>query len=201
MQWVCADLVTREISVAYRQTRQLNDLSSAIIELTGGIKPKVSLPPDVDNDGVAPALLEDPAEESHIVWLAKRIVEIEGLVRQFPSIAIFVPSEAQVQPVAQALNSALQEQNCRVVPCPNGQVVGHQNEVRVFDVQHIKGLEFEAVFFVDLDILADEKTDLFSSYLYVGATRAATYLGVTCRKALPSILKPIRNSFVSDWRS
>ena len=201
MQWACADLVTREISVAYRQTRQLNDLSSAIIELSGGIKPKVSLPPDVDNDGVAPALLEDPAEESHIVWLAKRIVEIEGLVRQFPSIAIFVPSEAQVQPVAQALNSALQEQNFRVVPCPNGQVVGHQNEVRVFDVQHIKGLEFEAVFFVDLDILADEKTDLFSGYLYVGATRAATYLGITCRKALPSILKPIRNSFVSDWRS
>jgi hypothetical protein len=56
MRWVCADLATREISVAYRQTRQLNDLSSAIIALTGGIKPKVSLPPDVDNDGIAPAL-------------------------------------------------------------------------------------------------------------------------------------------------
>jgi hypothetical protein len=53
------------------------------------------------------------------------------------------------QPVAGALNSALQEQNFRVVPFPNGQVVGHQNEIRVFDVQHIKGLEFEAVFFVD----------------------------------------------------
>ncbi len=34
--------------------------------------------------------------------VSQRIVEIdEGLVRQFPSIAIFVPSEAQVQPVAQ----------------------------------------------------------------------------------------------------
>ena len=200
MKWVCPDLSTREISVAYRQTRQLNDLSSAIIELTGGIKPKVSLPPDVDNDGVAPALLENPAEEMHIGWLAKRIVEIESLVLQFPSIAIFVPSEAQVQPVAQALNSALQEQNFRVVPCPNGQVVGHQNEIRVFDVQHIKGLEFEAVFFVDLDILADERADLFPGYLYVGSTRAATYLGLTCRKALPSVLNPIRQTFVSQWQ-
>lgn len=199
MRWFCADLVCREINVAYRQTRQLNDLSSAIIELTGGIKPKVSLPPDVDNNGVAPALLENSAQESDIKWLAKRILEIEGLVRQLPSIAIFVPSEAKVQPVAEALNRELQEQNFRVVPCPNGQVVGHHNEIRVFDVQHIKGLEFEAVFFVDLDILADEKADLFSGYLYVGATRAATYLGVTCQKALPSVLRPIRNNFVSDW--
>jgi DNA helicase IV len=200
MRWVCTDMMTREVSVAYRQTRQLNDLSSAIIELTGGIKPKVSLPPDVDNDGAAPALLDKTTGESNIDWLAKRIVEIESLVRQFPSIAIFVPSEAQVQPLAEALNSALEEQNFRVVPCPNGQVVGHQNEIRVFDVQHIKGLEFEAVFFVDLDVLADEKADLFPGYLYVGSTRAATYLGITCRKALPSILKPIRNSFVSGWQ-
>jgi DNA helicase IV len=158
------------------------------------------LPPDVDNDGVAPSLLEDSAHKPYIEWLGKRIVEIESLVRQFPSIAIFVPSEVQVQPVAEALNRELQEQNFRIVPCPNGQVVGHHNEIRVFDIQYIKGLEFEAVFFVDLDILAEEKTDLFPGYLYVGSTRAATYLGVTCRKALPSILQPIRNAFVSDWQ-
>ena len=200
MTWACADLVTREVTVAYRQTRQLNELCTAIIELTGGIKPTISLPSDVDNDGVAPALLEDSAHKPYIEWLAKRIVEIESLVRQFPSIAIFVPSEAQVQPVAEALNRELQEQNFRVVPCPNGQVVGHHNEIRVFDIQYIKGLEFEAVFFVDLDILAEEKTDLFPGYLYVGSTRAATYLGVTCRKALPSILQPIRKAFVSDWQ-
>ena len=200
MRWSCADIMIREVNVAYRQTRQLNNLSSAIVELTGGIKPKASLPPNVDNEGVAPALLDRSTERSNIDWLAKRIVEIESLVQQFPSIAIFVPSEAQVQPLAESLNAALEEQNFRVVPCPNGQVVGHQNEIRVFDVQHIKGLEFEAVFFVDLDVLADEKGDLFPGYLYVGSTRAATYLGITCRKALPSILKPIRNSFVSDWQ-
>jgi hypothetical protein len=201
MRWVCADLMTREVSVAYRQTRQLNDFSSAIIDLTGGIKREISLPPDIDNNGVAPALLENSTGGSHINWLARRIVEIEALVRQFPSIAVFVPSEAQVQPVAQALNRALEEQNFRVVPCPNGQVVGHQNEIRVFDVQHIKGLEFEAVFFVDLDTLADERADLFPGYLYVGSTRAATYLGVTCRKVLPSILNPIRDIFVPGWQS
>ena len=83
----------------------------------------------------------------------------------------------------------------------NGQVVGHQNEVRVFDVQHIKGLEFEAVFFVDLDQLPEQKADLFPSYLYVGSTRAATYLGITCRMSLPPLLRPIKSSFTSHWKS
>jgi hypothetical protein len=94
----------------------------------------------------------------------------------------------------------LQDENFRVVACPNGQVVGHQNEIRVLDVQHIKGLEFEAVFFVDLDVLADERADLFPGYPYVGSTRAATYSGVTCRKALPSILKPIREILYQTGR-
>ena len=150
MRRVCADLVTRESVLLIRKTRQLYDLSSAMIDSTGEIKPKASLPPDGDNDGVAPALLEDSSRKSHMDWLAKRIVEIERFVRQFPSVAIFVSSEAEVQPLAHALNSELQEQNFCVVPCPHGQVVGHQNEIRVLDVQHIKGPELEAVFFADL---------------------------------------------------
>lgn len=146
-------------------------------------------------------MVENATGTGTIDWLAKRIIEVESLVRQLPSIAIFVPSETQVQPLAQALNNALQEQNIRVVPCPNGQVVGHQNEVRVFDVQHIKGLEFEAVFFVDLDQLAEQTADLFPSYLYVGSTRAATYLGITCSTSLPLLLRPIMSSFTSHWKS
>lgn len=199
MRWVCTDLQTREVAIAYRQSRQLNDLSSAIIQLIGRTKPKISLPPQVENDGVAPALIENASESGRIEWLANRIVEIERLVRQLPSVAILVPSEAEVQPVATALNGALQEQNLRVVACPNGQVVGQQNEIRVFDVQHIKGLEFEAVFFVDLDRLAAEKADLFPSYLYVGSTRTATYLGITCRRSLPVLMAPIAKTFVQRW--
>lgn len=201
MLWVCADLRSREIAIAYRQSRQLNDFSLAIIDLTGGAKPKVSLPSEVDNDGVSPVLLENASESGRINWLAKRIMEIEGVVRPLPSVAIFVPSEAEVLPLASALNQELQEQNLRVVPCPNGQVVGHQNEIRVFDIQHIKGLEFEAVFFIDLDLLAAEKADLFPSYLYVGSTRAATYLGITCRRSLPALMAPIAKTFVTKWES
>lgn len=41
-----------------------------------------------------------------------------------------------------------------VVPCYEGQFAGQNNDIRVFDIQHIKGLEFEAVFFVGVGDLA-----------------------------------------------
>ena len=66
-------------------------------------------------------------------------------------------------------------------------------------MQHIKGLEFEAVFFANLDRLAEKNADLFPGYLYVGSTRAATDLGITCEKSLPNVLAPTRKSFVSSW--
>ena len=83
---------------------------------------------------------------------------------------------------------------------PNGQVMGLESDVRIFDVQHIKGLEFEAVFFVGIDRLAQNYPDVFDKYLYVGATRAATYLGLTCNLELPPGVAALEDLFDEDWR-
>ena len=77
---------------------------------------------------------------------------------------------------------------------------GRDSAVRVFNVEHIKGLEFEAVFFVAIDRLATSYPDLFDKYLYVGATRAATYLGMTCEGELPAGMAELEERFVADWR-
>jgi DNA helicase IV len=79
--------------------------------------------------------------------------------------------------------------------------MGKENDVRVFDIQHIKGLEFEAVFFVGVDRLASSQPELFDKYLYVGTTRAATYLGMTCDGSLPTALEPLRGMFAEHWMS
>jgi DNA helicase IV len=71
--------------------------------------------------------------------------------------------------------------------------------VRVFDVQHIKGLEFEAVFFVGADLLAENIPELFDKYLYVGATRAATFFGITCHNTAPKLINNLRSSFQQSW--
>ena len=67
-------------------------------------------------------------------------------------------------------------------------------------IQHIKGLEFEAVFFIGIDQLAELHPALFDKYLYVGTTRAATYLGVTCEGSLPSAIESLRAHFRQDWQ-
>ncbi|GMU69043.1 MAG: hypothetical protein AMXMBFR37_13750 [Steroidobacteraceae bacterium] len=202
LNWVFADLDIKEITVSYRQSKQLNDLARAMIRAVGGTEQNASLPAHVDSVGVAPALLEHAAEMPVIIsWLANRIREIERFVGQLPSTAIFVNSESDVAPLAEALNAALTEHNIQVIACREGQAVGQESNVRVFDIQHIKGLEFEAVFFIGIDQLAALHPSLFDKYLYVGTTRAATYLGVTCDGALPPVIEELRPLFGQHWQT
>ena len=201
LKWVFADFDIREINISYRQSKQLNELARSMIYAVGGVEQDVTLPEHVDSEGVKPALLEHAAETSVVIrWLADRVLEIERFVGQLPSTAIFVNSEDDVPRLAGELNDALAEHNVQVIACHEGQSVGHESNVRVFDVQHIKGLEFEAVFFVGIDKLAAQQPELFDKYLYVGTTRAATYLGVTCEKTLPETIEALRPLFAPDWR-
>lgn len=201
IKWVFPEIEIKEIAVAYRQSRHLNELTKALIKVVGGTDSDVVLPQHMDNEGVPPLLAEGLTDISDLVaWLAERIQEIESVLEQLPCIAILVNSEEDVQKVASALDSVLMNVNIRVVACPDGRVMGQGNDVRVFDVQHIKGFEFEAVFFVGIDQLAIRHPGLFDKYLYVGSTRAATYLGMTCVGQLPPAIAELRPMFAESWR-
>jgi len=62
---------------------------------------------------------------------------------------------------------------------------GDAQDVRMFNEQHINGLEFEAVFFLSVDRPAERCRLLFDRYLLVGVSRAARYLGITCESSNP----------------
>jgi len=94
-----------------------------------------------------------------------------------------------------AAHPILAKRTIPIVGCKEGHIAGDAREVRVFDVQHIKGLEFEAVFFVGIDGLAQRIPELFHRFFYVGVTRAATYLGLTCVGVLPERLQAVRSHF------
>lgn len=200
MKWVLPDIDNRSVSIAYRQSKKLHALARQLVALGGDSAAEVALSDFANNEGVSPVLgtaMNDLAGTSR--WLADRIIEIEEGVRELPSIAVLVNSEADVRPIADALGEALLDNNIRVVPCPDGQVRGREGAVRVFNVEHIKGLEFEAVFFVGVDTLAANLPDLFDKYLYVGATRAASYLGLTCAGFLPNQVKHLEPLFEQKW--
>lgn len=116
------------------------------------------------------------------------------------SIAVLVNRKCQLQTLFDALNEALEDQAIRAVAYPKGQAIGPENDVRIFEVQNIKGLGFETIFFVDIDELACREPGLFERYIYVGAIRAATFRGLTCSgKARPGSMGPVSQLLHESW--
>ena len=160
-------------------------------------------PPDhFDNVGVEPVIGRSLSTlENQARWLSERIREIDKFTDgSLPTIAVLVSDSSALEPLAQALSAELEDMNIRAVDCPKGMVKGQVGDVRIFEVEHIKGLEFEAVFFMDIDGLHDREPELFDRYIYVGATRAATFLGLGCRgSGLPGRLDEVEESLAERW--
>lgn len=201
--WSSPGIESKTIKTVYRQSRLLNEFSNSLLEVFNGDRSAGgSVPEHILHDGVAPVLAEDLLHSDDIgTWLFDRIAELERMIGDdaMPSIAVLVNSEEQVGPVAEAMNVLLEEINREALPCRDGQALGQLSQIRVFDVRHIKGLEFEAVFFVGIDDLAESLPELFEKYLYVGATRAATYFGAICHGKLPAAMEPLREQFAKSW--
>ena len=201
MKWAVPNIAEKKVSIPYRQSRKLHDFAKAIIGISDDNIDDAELPEYENNEGFSPVLATQMFEVSEIAnWLSQRIREIEQSIKSLPSIAIFVNSRGEVEVMADALEKTLADQHISVIACGEGHTRGSESAVRVFNIEHIKGLEFEAVFFVKVDKLAEYKPTLFNKYLYVGATRAATYLGITCEQDLPPMMEKLRELFGQDWR-
>ena len=149
----------RKIDIGYRQSQRLRGLSDALAELLmPGSNAKTKAPRGSEEADVRPILGENLANGELARWLAARIDEVEQAVGRLPSIAVFVDGDDLIDPLVASTRDLLAERNIPLVGCKEGHVVGDAREVRVFDIKHIKGLEFEAVFFVGIDRLAARNT-------------------------------------------
>lgn len=198
LAWASGAIKPTQINLVYRQSRTLNAFAGELLRLMGGdISAHGELPEGSTHDGVCPALLEHAGPNS-ASWIAQRIMEVERTVKEMPTVAVLVNRAEDVEPMAEQLTAHLEAINLRAVACDE-RSLGEGTDVRVFEIRHIKGLEFEAVFFVDVDRLAESKPELFDRYLYVGATRAATYLGMVCADRLPGRMDELRAMFCDRW--
>lgn len=194
----------KHISIPYRQTKSLYKFSQMVLDLVGGSARESGHQENTHaNEGFKPVLGENLKDQQISSWIVDRIIEIEKILEgNIPSIAVLVPSEDYVARIARGIKEGIDQKTSALVQaCHEGQTVGDGRAIRVFDIKHIKGLEFEAAFFVSLDRLAVSCPDLIGNYLYVGATRAAQFLGVTCENELPLTYgKILGEEFVADWR-
>ncbi len=195
------NLDIREVKQCYRQSPRLITLTNELAKLQG-FEERWTEAPDSEFPDYAPLCVEDISGDALAVWLSGRIVEIERAVGHLPSIAVFVDGDERIDPLVEGVSRYLQDHGLRIVGCKEGRIVGAAQEVRVFDVKHVKGLEFEAVFFVGIDQLALRVPELFDRYLYVAISRAATYLGVTNEGRLPQRLENLRSHFsTATWHA
>jgi hypothetical protein len=196
MEAVCRPYQSCQLNVSYRQTERLFRIARDLYKHATGLEPTFK--------SAYPQRLEDPPavcfksnkDAPAPQWLVDRICEIFTLGNNhLPTTAILVPTPADVEPLKALLHPLLHTNGIELDASQGGQNLGDSARVRIFPVEHIKGLEFEAVFYVGLDRMAEIHKDLIDKYVYVGLSRARSFLGVTYERLFPVRLKPIEHHF------
>lgn len=202
LQFAAPGLEVRSVMIDYRQSPVLAGFARRVSELLASSDESPMGVPHYEAELEAPPpLLKEQLGALEVAsWVATRIREIERALGFVPAIALFVGREVDIDPITEALRAALEPDHIGVRACRDGRDVGHEQEIRVFSVEHIKGLEFEAVFVVAVDEMERQDPDLFVQRLYVGATRATRYLAITSQGVLPSALLPLAATYgATSW--
>ena len=190
------------LKLSYRQSARLLTIAAELYRKFVAEPPPFESAYAEDPTDPAPLLVHATDANATADWLTARILEIYRYNReQLPSIAIFVATEADVAQVHDLIAPRLLDHAIDTDACFGGKVLGTQAKVRIFNVKYIKGLEFEAVFFLSIDDMARNEPGLTDKYLYVGLTRARNFLAVSYREKFPSSIEFVKPQFASGtWQ-
>lgn len=192
-----------ELIISYRQTPVLLEIATKLYENIIGKEANFHSKSKNEFYFPPPLKFKTESDEDLGDWIAQRIYEIYEIYggKNLPSIAIFVPEESDIESAYETISEKLNEFSIGVDKCEKGKVLGKGSKVRIFSVEYIKGLEFEGVFFFGIDKIYNKNPDLIDKYLYVGLTRATTFLGVTYSTKFPEKVNFIEDDFKdSTWK-
>lgn len=185
------DFEVKNLQVSYRQSPTLLEVAESIYHKATGKKSEYVSFMDKDESEPRPLLYVNEEEDELLNWISKRIIEIYNSYGGFiPSIAIFLSNESELDNFSRRLGNldCLSDIDIKVLACNNGQILGDKNTIRVFSIDYIKGLEFEAVFFHKIeDVFKKGNKEIVLKNLYVGLSRASFYLGVTSFEKIPEL--------------
>ena len=112
-----------------------------------------------------------------------------------PSIAIFLNNKNDISDFVDALRETdfIDDTGIEVINGSEGNVLACKNNIRVYPIDVVKGMEFDVVFFHNIDKVS-AGPDLVKRFIYVGVSRAAFFLGVTMSKEMPEIGKYLQKN-------
>lgn len=171
-------LEVQELKISYRQLPTLVDMSKQMfLDDRGEEAPYESRKKRYDTEP-KPLIYISEDEDDKTEWIARRIVEVyKAYNYEMPSVAIFVGEEVNITKFIKRIYNQDILNNIKVVE-GEGAVDGAC--VRIFRLSEVKGMEFEVVFFYNIDeALGEHNEALMRRYLYVGVSRATTHLAAT----------------------
>ncbi len=176
------NLKTYELKVSYRQTPTLLNIAREMYKADTGRYPSYQSDKKQDSCEPKPIALISEEENEKLEWISGRIKEVWNTFgKQMPSVAIFVGDDVNVDEFIEDLEytglNGIEIANCT-------ENTDSADAIRVFKLSQVKGMEFEVVFFHNIDeVLINSNESIMTRYLYVGISRATTHLAATfCNK-------------------
>lgn len=186
-----------EMKTSYRQSKKLLEVARQLcmdtLEETPNYRAFMK-----SNKVPAPLIYVDKSELSKIDWISKRISEVyRAYGDQLPSIAIFVTDKGYIPRFINNLQDTdfFKEKGIKILDGTSANNIS-ENHICVYPIDVVKGMEFDVVFFHNLD-KSDADLELKKRYIYVGVSRAAFFLGVTMHEEIREISRYFEKN--KDW--
>ena len=179
--FVLPNLELFELKTSYRQLPSLLDMSKQMYYDDMGVEAPYTTKKVRSENEPAPICIISDDEDEKTEWMAKRIIEVYQTYEQsMPSVAIFVGDDVDISNLVDLINDQDYLNGIKIYDCSENRTAPSTKAVRVFRLSEVKGMEFEVVFFYDIDTaLSGCSSDIMRRYLYVGASRATTHLAAT----------------------
>ena len=169
-----------EMRTSYRQSASLLKVAQDLYEDTIGEAPNYKAYMKSTKVPEPLAFVSDD-ESAKISWIEKRINEVYiAYGKKLPSIAIFLNKKDEIREFVDRLRDTdfIYDAGIEIVDGSEGNVLASSNQIRVYPIDVVKGMEFDVVFFHNIDN-ATVDDDLIKRFIYVGVSRAAFFLGIT----------------------
>lgn len=179
-----------EMKTSYRQSTSLLNVAKLLYTDTIGVEPKYKAHMK-SNKVPKPLAFVSDDEWKKIEWIEQRIKEVYiAYDRKLPSIAIFLNDKDKISSFVSKLSDTdfIADTGIKVLNGSEGNVLSDSNDIRVYPIDVVKGMEFDVVFFHNIDSEMKNK-ELLKRYIYVGVSRAAFFLGVTMSEVDKSLCK------------
>jgi superfamily I DNA/RNA helicase len=192
----------KQLRVSYRQGPKLIKLAHYLYNKATGKRAPYSCYLKDEKNTPDPLWFKSNDLEEKAAWMAKRVLEVQTAYKKVPSIAIFVNTTKEAQDLYDALKSEeiLENAGIDVINCTANDELYAPDSIRIFLLERVKGMEFEVVFFYNIDEVT--KAKLIDQYLYVGLSRATFYMAVASNEIEDEQLLELSERFNkrTKWR-